>query len=652
MAIDIATREKFQFVIHKSRNDLKKFIAFVKQCKGMIGFNSIGFDYAVVHPFLVDPIYLEMDGHTLAKLIYKRSQVIIEQEKREWISPIVPQRDLFLVWHFNNKARSTSLKWLQICMCFKNVQDMPIHHTTKVTEDMIPLILEYNTNDVESTIEFYIRSKSRIILRKQLTEKYGVDMGNYSDNRIGEYIFLKGIADRTGQSVKSLKDKKGTFRKSIAVKDFLVPLDFSTKQFREMYELFLTKEITNTKKKKKEKYICALDGVTYEFGFGGLHGFREPGVYANIDSADVSSYYPNLSISLGLHPQHLGQTFCDTNKGLYEDRKTFPKKSAENAAYKLALNGVIGMTNAEWSPFFDRQMNMSVTLNGQFLLAMLCERITEGLAGRIIMANTDGIEVDVLNRPEFERICKEWQEEFNLALEFSKYQTLAARDVNNYIGILEDGKVKEKGVFEIEKELYKNQSMRIIPIAVHKYFVNGIPVEQTINECKDIGLFLIGKRAKTGSLRYRQVIGQDLKEEVLQKNVRYYISRSGGSILKITKETEKQKAKRMKSDISKSQLSLFEAAIDSTVEVLKVTNIHAGYRMTVFNKWVDKPFEEYGLEKRFYINEAQKLINSVTNYQTNVYDDGCQASSLLQEGNQFPGSEDGIRLCTESLQAA
>src|SRR5882672_4576065 len=282
VAIDIASLKKYEFVVHKSRNDFKEFVAFVKRCQGMIGFNSIGFDYAVIHPFLIDPLYLDMDGDELAKLIYKRSQVIIEQEKREWIMPIVPQRDLFLIWHFNNKARATSLKWLQICMSFKNVLDMPIPHTTKVTAEMIPTILEYNTNDTESTVEFYNRSKSRIVLRKELSEKYGVDMGNYSDNKIGEYIFLNGISERTGQTVKQLKAIKGTFRKSIPVKEFLVPLDFSTKPFREMYEKFLAMEITATKKKKrtkKDKVVdsCELDGVKYEFGFGGLHGFRSAG---------------------------------------------------------------------------------------------------------------------------------------------------------------------------------------------------------------------------------------------------------------------------------------------------------------------------------------------------------------------------------------
>src|SRR5258707_1174048 len=145
-----------------------------------------------------------------------------------------------------------------------------------------------------------------------------------------------------------------------------------------------------------------------------------------------------MSIILGLFPLHLGKTFCETNEGLYNARRKSAKGSAMNAAYKLALNGVIGMTNAEWSPFFDRAMNMSVTINGQFLLAMLCERITEGLAGKIIMANTDGIEVDVSNRADFDRICEEWQKEFNLQLEFNTYSKLACRDVNNYIGVFDN----------------------------------------------------------------------------------------------------------------------------------------------------------------------------------------------------------------------
>lgn len=575
----------------------------------MIGFNNVGFDYAVIHPFLL--VEVEPDGHKLAKALYKRAQDLIKEEKREWIKPIVPQRDLFLIWHFNNKARATSLKWLQVCMDWKNVQEMPIPHDTDVTEEMIPTILEYNENDVLSTLEFYKRTRSRIILRKTLSEKYGIDMGNFSDNKIGEQIFLLGISKRTGLSVATLK-KGRTFRKNIVLKDLMIPLDFSSKEFRDIYNQYRKMVITSTK--KDEVIKCVFDGMKYEFGLGGLHAFREPGIYKNIISADVTSYYPHLSIKLGLHPKHLGQAFCHTYQSLFEERNNYPKGSDENTGLKFGLNGVFGQTNAEWSPFYDPAMTMAITLNGQFLLALLCECITESLSGRIIMANTDGIEVDVLDEIEFKKVCDEWQKEFQLHLEFNKYKILAARDVNNYLGVFENGKVKEKGAFETERELYKNQSMKIVRTAVRRYFVDRMPVERTINECKDISQFLIGKRAKTGNLEYRGVDGYDLKKEKLPKNVRYFISRSGGAIVKLTKLEKKKKT-----DISPNQMSLFSAdPVVQSEKVNRITKLHVGHRMTMFNKWFDRSFEDYGVEKRFYVNEANKLIDSVIKQQTTI----------------------------------
>jgi hypothetical protein len=624
VTVDIQTMEKREFVIHKSRNDFKGMVQYLTSLSGMIGFNSVGFDYMVLHPFLLKPEdYYSMRGETLAKHLYKRAQQVIDwgnpenRGKREYIAKhIVPQRDLYLIWHFNNKARSTSLKWLQVCMGWSNVQEMPISHSTNVTAEMIPTILGYNTNDVMSTLEFYNRSKDRIVLRKDLTEKYGTDMGNFSDTRIGEEIFLIGLAEKTGMSRQTLA-KGRTPRSQIIVNEFLIDnIKFETPGFQRILEEYKNMVITDTK--KTGSMSCVYNGVQYEFGFGGLHGFREAGLYHNIVSADVSSYYPNLAISLGLHPKHLGQAFCDVYKQLYEDRKKYPKGSAENAALKLSLNGTFGASNAEWSPFYDPQFTMSITILGQLLLAMLCERITESGAGRIIMANTDGIEVDVESPGMFEWVCSDWQEEFTLILEFATYKVLACRDVNNYLGIYENGKTKEKGEFEVDKELFKDQSMKIIPIAVREYFVNGTPVEQTISDCKDIGKFLIGHRAKTGNLRFRAAkeLGT-LIDEPVPKTVRYYISKQGGSIVKITKQEKRKK----KSDavISPNQLSMFGQETpnsDEKVMVDKVTNLHSGYAQVLFNKWEKKPFKQYNVNLQFYVNAANKLVNSVLHNQT------------------------------------
>lgn len=609
VCMDVKTMEKRVFVIHKSRNDFKELVQYIKALRGMVGFNNVGFDYPVLHPYLSEPEkYQDWNGDRLAKSIYKRAQKIIESEERDWNKPIIEQRDLFLIWHFNNKARSTSLKWLQVCMGWKNVQEMPIPHQTSVTAEQITTVIEYCDNDVETTFEFYKRSHSRIILRKTLSEKYNVNMGNYSDNKIGEEIFLRGISAKTGMSVKNLKQGR-TYRPRIVVKDLLLNLDFCTREFREVYERYKEMIITGTK--KEESISCVLDGMVYEFGFGGLHACRGNGVYKNITSADVKSYYPNLAISLRLSPKHLGEDFCEVYKELYEQRKLYKKGTDENEAIKLALNGIFGQSNADWSPFYDPAFTMSVTLNGQFLLALLCERITESLAGKIVMVNTDGIEVDVLDQSEFDSICKQWQLDFGLELEFNKYQMLAVRDVNNYLAIDEKGKVKDKGDFEIEREIYKNQSMPVVRIAVREYFTNKTPIEQTINNCNDIGMFVLGHRAKTGNLSYRSIDGYDLLKETLPKNVRYYISNSGGAIVKVTKQEKKSKT-----DISPRQISMFDTpTVEGKTIVEKITKLHVGYKMTLFNKWVDRPFEEYGVDKRFYINEAQKLINSVVNTQ-------------------------------------
>jgi hypothetical protein len=367
-------------------------------------------------------------------------------------------------------------------------------------------------------------------------------------------------------------------------------ITFSSKEFSQVLDKFKSMVIDNTR--SAETISVWFDGVKYDFGLGGLHGFREPGVYKNIVSADVASYYPNLAIGQRFYPQHLGEVFCDVYQHLYEERKKFKKGTDESNAIKLALNGVYGMSNAEWSPFYDPMYTMSITINGQLLLAQLCEHITLLGAGRIIMANTDGIEVDVYDEAKFKRVCDLWQKEHKLSLEFSKYVKLAVRDCNNYIGLKDNGEVKEKGEYVNDRELFKDQSMKIVTKAVREYFINDTPIEKTINDCTDISLFLLGKRAKTGLLEYRRVNGSDLEKIKMPKNVRYYVSETGGSLVKVLNSNGKE----------------------------RIVNIHVGYKQTLFNKWVNKQsFSEYSIDYRFYIREARKLIESITKFQLELF---------------------------------
>lgn len=579
---EIKNNKYKSFVVHESQNDLKPLVEYLKDVTGMIGYNNIDYDYRVLHPFITRPDY-SLSGAELASEIYYRSSLVVEEKIKDRPIPIIPQRDLFRIWHFNSKSKRVSLKFLQINMGIENVQEMPFSHKSVITKEQIPMILEYNKNDVYSTYRFYQLSADKMNLRKALSAKYGVDMGNFSDVKIGEQIFLKELSKRTGVPEKII-EKGRTPRTSISVKDCLIDINFESREFGEILEKYKKMIISDTV--KNTSMACTFDGVVYEFGFGGLHACRATGVYKNVKSADVSSYYPNLAIGQKFYPNHLGPVFCEVYENIYKERKKYPKSSPESAAYKLALNGSFGQSNSEWSFFYDPAFTMKITINGQLLLAKLCEEITLSGAGKIIMANTDGIEIAIISEDKFRNVCEKWEKQFKLELEYATYSKLAVRDANAYIGVKTTGEVKEKNDFETKKEIYKDQSMRIVPIAVREYFVNGIPPEYTIESCKDISMFILGKRSHSGTHEYVEVVDTDVKRTPLSKYIRYYVSSKGGTIMKKIED--------------------------------RVINVHLGRRMTLFNNWQVKPFDEYCVDKSFYLTEANKLINSVVTGQLSL----------------------------------
>jgi hypothetical protein len=579
---EIKNKKYRSFVIHESRNDLKEFVEYVRSLTGMIGYNNLDYDYKVIHPLIATPNY-SLTGKELAKKIYKHSCAVIENSYKDRPEHLIPQRDLFRIWHFNAKSKRVSLKFLQINMGIERVQDMPYDHTDTISESQIDEILDYNKNDVYTTYKFYELSTDKIKLRKVLTEKYGVDMANLSDVKVGEQIFLKELSKRSGINERVISAGR-TPRTNISGKEIVVPIKFKTPEFQGIYDKYTQMIINDT---AKEQHISVqFDGVIYEFGFGGLHACRGSGVYYDVKSADVSSYYPNLAIGQRFYPFHLGTVFCDVYQYIYQERKKYPKSSPESAAYKLALNGTFGQSNSEWSFFYDPAFTMKITVNGQLLLARLCEEITISGAGHIIMANTDGIELHVKDEKAFQKACKDWEKAYNLELEFANYKKIAIRDANSYIGVKTNGEVKEKNDFETKKEIFKDQSMRIVPIAVREYIVNGIPLEYTIESCEDIGMFMIGKRSHNGTHFYRTVKGTELETKPLTKYVRYYVSKDGGVLVKKIDE--------------------------------RMINLHVGRKMTLFNNWDKKPFNLYNVDKSFYLSEANKLVSSVINNQLSL----------------------------------
>jgi hypothetical protein len=614
-AINVDTEEIVQYVIHKDRSDYDELIKHLESCKGQIGFNNINFDYPIIHNFIkcVDG---SMTRINTIDFVYGEAQRIIEEQNKVEFNAtlsiksknvLIPQLDLFKLWHYNNKARRTSLKALEISMNYPNVMEMPIDHKRDdIRLDEIPSILEYNLNDVLATYEFYKRSLEKIDLRKELIKKYNIPCTNFSDSKIGEQLVLKLYCEKTGRDFWEVKELR-TYRPRIDVNNLILPyINFKTKEFDDLLTFYKEQSITKTK--GDLDYSVILKGFKYDFKSGGLHGCIKSGVYYSDDQyviidLDVASLYPSIGVLNELYPQHLGKAFCSIYKDILDQRVAAKKEGnmAISDALKLALNSVFGKSNDIHSFLFDPLYTMTTTVNGQLLLGMLAERLVLSIEDMtILQVNTDGITVRI-NKDHLElyyTICKHWERLTKLTLEFVEYQKMWIADVNNYGALTTTGKIKNKGKFEVEKMVgnemayHKDNSFKIIPIALERYFAKNIPIEETILKHDNIYDFCGRQKftqdsyGETHTIKYDNTLNPYDYCEKQQRNTRYYISKPGVSFIKQYKK--------------------------GTSEV-----INKGFQVTIFNNYIEQ--ENYNIDYSYYIKECNKIIDVLETKQLELF---------------------------------
>jgi hypothetical protein len=536
---------RWSFEISEWRNDSKEIVAFLQYLKDtnarMVGFNSLGFDYPVLHTLI-------RMGHSDANTLYLKAMAIInaqDDDGGKWMHQVNPsdrfveQIDLFKIHHFDNKARATSLKVLEFNMRSDSIEDLPFPVGTALGQSQIEKLKQYNAHDVSQTKAFYYKTLDMIRFREELTVKYSRDFMNHNDTKIGKDYFTMKL-EESGVTCydfgPSGRTPRQTPRPSIALRDAILPwIQFQSPEFTRVLNWLKDQTITETKGVFND-LTAVVDGFTFVFGLGGIHGSVESQVVESDDGhvivdLDVSSYYPNLAITNGFHPQHLGASFVSIYKHLFEQRKTYSKKSAENAMLKLALNGVYGDSNNHFSIFYDPLFTMSITLNGQLLLCLLTEGLMhiEGL--RLIQVNTDGLTVRVPRENKWlvDLARAAWQLRTGLNLEEAVYKTMMIRDVNNYIAQYEDGSVKRKGAYEYEMDWHQNAGGLVIAKVAEKVLLENAPIRQTLEQWPDIMDFML--RTKVPRSSYL-AIEKDGVTSQLQNITRYYIAEGGGRLFK------------------------------------------------------------------------------------------------------------------------
>ena len=613
--------------ISERRNDMERLEKIISQLgrqkRRMVGFNNMGYDYPVLHALI--KFHRDNRSATWDKLCAaarKKSCEIIHGEHRDRFDHVIwennqicQQVDLFKIHHFDNVARSTSLKVLQFNMRSESIEDLPFDPNQPVDPANFDALISYNRHDVQETYQFYLKTLEAIEFREKLSEKNGINFINANDTKIGKTIFQLELEQHLGKgtcfyyTAEGERKPRQTKRKKIAISDVILPyVRFERMEFNLVMDWMkqqILKDVTKdvftgideenlgelihhcdtTKVKGKIKNLnCIVDGFNFVFGTGGLHGCIDSATVEStsdkvIVDLDVTSYYPSLAIVNGIYPEHLGPEFCLIYKRLKEQRMLYKKGSPENAALKLALNGVYGDSNNKFSPFYDPQYTMSITINGQLLLCLLAENLMKIDGLEMIQANTDGVtvRVDRGKIPEMEAVCKEWETLTKLELESARYRRMFIRDVNSYIAEYENGKLKRKGAYEYELDWHKDFSALIIPKAAEAHLVRGENIEEFIQSHDDPYDFYLRAKVPRSS---RLVIRSTNGEKLLRNITRYYVSNGGGQLVKIMPPLPKKPDKEREISVNK------------------------GWNVTVHD--VIAPLTDINYD--FYVQETEKLV--------------------------------------------
>lgn len=537
------------FEISDRRDDLKDLVLFLNalrfsNCR-LVGYNNVGFDYPIIH-FIMENV---QKGIGLDHIYCKAQSIINTPWDRRfnniiWDNDVlITQIDLFKIHHFDNEARRTSLKMIEFNMRSKNIEDLPYEPGSLLSVEQIPTLISYNNHDVDETEKFYKESIEMIEFREDLGERYGKNFLNHSDKKIGTELFVSELEKNNHgvcyMRVDGKRVVRQTIRNNIRIADIIFPyINFKKREFQRVKNWLSSQVITETKGVFTGLH-AEIDGFKFDFGVGGIHGSIDSTVvYSDNDHViydwDVAGYYPSLGAVNNLYPEHLSTQFGVVDAMLKNERAKHKKGTPLNKAIKLARNGAYGDSNNKYSPFYDPQYTMSITINGQLLLCLLAEHLIDIPGLTMIQINTDGLTVKC-PRVHVERmklICKWWEDYTCLELESVIYSRMFIRDVNNYIAEYENGVLKRKGAYEYNLEWHQNHSQLIVPMAAEAALVYGKDISEFIRNHDNIFDFML--RTKVGRSDKLIISDNVGNERELQKITRYYISVDGGSLTKIS----------------------------------------------------------------------------------------------------------------------
>lgn len=526
------TGEEFDFWPGKELDIVGLSAALRKYC--VVTFNGQHYDLPL--------ICLALQGASTEQLKAASDSIIVGGLKGwqvcrvfDWIDHI----DLFDVM-----PGQASLKMYGGKMHSKRLQDLPIEPSALITPEQRQVLRDYCRNDLATTGDAHRAMSAQLALREAMSAEYGIDLRSKSDAQIAGAVmkvllpfkvvcpYIPPGTRFTYRPPEWLQFQSLDLLQQLARMEFVINdkgsvsppfaatfIDWGDDQIRmDPHGMWV---------KRPQGWITRqvrIGRTSYAVGIGGLHSMESKVCQVadadyELTDHDVRAYYPSLILATGIYPQQIGVDFIRIYREWYmrrnapggaKDRSEDASLSKaervaakkESNSLKTLLNAVFGHLGNMWSIFYAPSEMIQVTVGGQLMLLMLIEML-EACGIQCVSANTDGIVLRTHKSmvPLRNECIAWWERVTGFETEITRYKLLASRDVNSYVAITTDGKVKTKGAYaapEPGPSGWPNPTGQIAVDAVVAYLQNGTPLADTVRACADIRQFLHVRQVKGG----------------------------------------------------------------------------------------------------------------------------------------------------------
>lgn len=465
-------------VIHNDLDALRKFY-LANRDSLFVGYNSHSYDSNVMraylqgkNPFHVSKAIIESDDRALAYKMFDTKK-----------TPLFGM-DLY------QDNRGFSLKEHSAFMGINIKEtDVDFDLDRELTEEEQVLNELYCKNDVLATEKRFEQNIGMLVAKAAIALYFGLDkmaLSMTNANLTAELLGAEKIPDR-GDELDKYELPEGFKIESETIR-----------------QAFMTNEFeANDKGHASISLDVPRRDVTEVLGVGGIHGAKESFIHVGkFHARDVGSLYPNtmvlfnyLSRNIPEDKQHIYQMLLDERMEAKYSNKEFteikgvkiPTKLLING-YKLPLNTKYGAMGAEFNKLYDPRMRLLVCITGQMAMWDLLEKIEEHAT--IIQSNTDAhyyIPFSEEDEKAIDDIADDWMKRTGYTLDDDPFKAIFQKDVNNYLAVTSDGKVKFKGAIGLTNGL--KVSKAIVSNAFINYVVGGKDYREFITECDELRQF-------------------------------------------------------------------------------------------------------------------------------------------------------------------